>query len=61
VQTPINISTNFHAPVIFNYNIESVSQKAAICFPAFNSKYVNTSSFGQVASHTFLTFSAGPM
>jgi len=41
--------------------IESVCQKAAICFTAFNSKYVNTSSFRQVASHSFLTFSAGPI
>jgi len=61
VQTLINYSVNFHAPIIFNFNIESVSQKAAICFPYFNSKYVNTSSSRQVASHSYLTFSAGPI
>jgi len=59
VQTLINYSVNFHAPIIFNFIIESVSQKAAICLPAFNSKYVNTHSFRQVASHSFLTLSAG--
>jgi len=51
----------FHALIIFNFDIESVSQKAAICLPAFNLKYVNTSSFRQVASHSFLTFSAEPI
>jgi len=61
VQTFINYSVNFHTPVIFNFNTESVSQKVAICFPAFNSKYVNTSSSRQVAYHSFLTFSAGSM
>jgi len=60
VQAFINYSVNFHAPVIFNFNIEGVSQKAAICFPAFNSKFENTSLFRQVASHRLLTFSAEP-
>jgi len=60
VQTFSNFSVNFHAPVIFNFNIESVSRKVAICFPAFSSNDVNTSSFCQLASHSFLTFSAGP-
>jgi len=57
---PIPDITNywFSCTYYFQFNIESFSQKAAIRFPAFNSKYVNTSSFRQVVSHSFLTFSA---
>jgi len=39
--------------LLFSINIESVNQKAAAGFPALNLKYVITSSFRQVASHSF--------